>query len=200
MTKMEELERLAGRIAHRVNNLVSGGVEEECADLVAELTRELLAFRSPEPQPPEFRSPAQETPAGPAREGAETILLVEGEPEDRGLVREMLLRQGYRVLEAGCGRQALEICGQHLGAIHLMLTNVLLPDIGGRELAERAAMLRCGMAVIYMSGYTDHEIVFYGILGPGVAALQKPVKGAALAAKLREALESHGASFVGRVP
>ena len=111
MTKMEELERLAGRIAHRVNSLISGGAEDECAELVAELTRELLAFRSPEPQPPEFKSPAQETPAWAAREGAKTILLVEGEPEDRGLDREMLLLQGYRVLEAGCGRQALEICG-----------------------------------------------------------------------------------------
>jgi CheY-like chemotaxis protein len=200
MTKLEELERLAGRIAYRVNHLVSGGVEEECADLVAELTRELLAFRSPETQHPEFGLPARGTAAWAAREGAETILLVDGEPEDRVLVRDILLRQGRRVLEAGCGRQALEICGRGPEAIHVMLTNVLLPDMGGRELAERAALLRPGMAVIYMSGYTDDEIVFYGVLGPAVATLQKPVKGEALAAKLSEALETHGASLVGRVP
>jgi len=96
------------------------------------------------------------------------------------MARERLQELGYAVLEAESGAQALALCAQHDGAIDLLLADILMPDMSGREVAERASMLKPEMGVIYMSGYAEDEIMFYGILGPGVAALQKPVTTEAL--------------------
>jgi DNA-binding response OmpR family regulator len=97
---------------------------------------------------------------------------------------------GYHVLEARHGADALEISGRHQGPIHLMVTDVVMPQMSGRELAQRLAPLRPDMRVLYMSGYTDDAIVRHGVLGAGMAFLSKPFTPDALAAKVREVLET----------
>jgi CheY-like chemotaxis protein len=178
---MDKLERLAGRVAQEFNRLASGNPEEilETATLVSELTEELASTcRLPE---------ACERPRSELEGG--TALLVDSRPEDREAVRPMLEASGYEVLEAACGADAFSLCASHDGPIRLMLTDMLMRDMSGRELAERASSLRPEMSVIYMSGYAGDEVMSCGILGPGVAALEKPVTAEALAQKLRRAAE-----------
>ena len=124
----------------------------------------------------------------PAR-GHETILLVEDEPAVRDLARDVLRAHGYTVLEARHGREALLISERHSGPIHLMLTDVVMPEMSGRELANRLASLRPTMPVIYMSGYTDAAVVHHGVLDPGTTFLQKPFTPDALARKMRQVLD-----------
>ena len=126
--------------------------------------------------------------AGIAR-GSETLLLVEDQKELRELVREMLEMNGYTVVAAGDGLEALEICQRHEGRIDLMLSDVVMPQMGGRELAQRLATLRPEMKVLYMSGYTSNAIVHHGILDPGTMLLQKPFTPDGLARKVREVLD-----------
>src|SRR5256712_9607149 len=121
--------------------------------------------------------------------GSETILVVEDQKELRELVRQMIEMNGYSVVAASEGLEALEICKQHTGAIHLMLSDVVMPQMGGRELAQRLATLRPDMKVLYMSGYTSNAIVHHGILDPGTAFLQKPFTPDGLARKVREVLD-----------
>ena len=96
---------------------------------------------------------------------------------------------GYRVLEARHGAEALEISSRHTGPIHLMVTDVVMPQMSGRELAQRLLPLRPEMRVLYMSGYTDDAIVRHGVLGAGMAFLSKPFTPYALASKVREVLD-----------
>ena len=125
-----------------------------------------------------------------ARSGTETVLLVEDEPAVRMLVLETVKLKGYRVLEAHNGAEALSIAAQHQGPIHLLITDVVMPEMGGRVLAERLAASRLGMKVLYMSGYTDNAIVHHGVLEPGTAFLQKPFTPEALALKVRDVLDA----------
>lgn len=118
----------------------------------------------------------------------ETVLVVEDEPEVRQLARRILAAQGYQVLEARHGEDALLVCEQHPGPIHLLLTDVVMPEMGGPELAERLAPFRREMKVLYMSGYTDDAIVHHGVLTSGAAYLQKPFTPEALARKVWEVL------------
>jgi DNA-binding NtrC family response regulator len=122
--------------------------------------------------------------------GTETILLVEDEEAVRSMVSKVLQNKGYTVLEASHGNDALEVCDKFEGSIHLMVTDVIMPQMSGRELAERLAPLRPEMRVLYMSGYPDNTIVQHGVLKPGTAFLQKPFTISALELKVREILDS----------
>jgi len=124
----------------------------------------------------------------PAAKGTETILLVEDEQGVRELAKEYLELSGYRVLVAKDGNAAVKTAAEYPGAIDLIMTDVVMPGISGRELASKVTALRPGIRVVYMSGYTDQAIVHHGILDSEVMLLQKPFTLSALSAKLREAL------------
>jgi DNA-binding NtrC family response regulator len=123
-------------------------------------------------------------------QGTETILLVEDEQQLRALGRQILMKSGYHVMVAESASAALTICQDYQGPIHLLLTDVVMPLMNGRELAERAARLRPAMKVLYVSGYTDNTIVHHGVLDEGVAFLQKPITPDALRRKLRDVLDN----------
>ncbi|MFZ0431674.1 MAG: ATP-binding protein, partial [Candidatus Acidiferrales bacterium] len=120
--------------------------------------------------------------------GTETILLVEDEKGVRDLTREYLQMSGYSVLDAEDGHTALELAALHSGPIDLLMTDVVMPGISGRELSDRVAKIRPGIKVLFMSGYTDQAVVHHGILETNAVLLQKPFTLLALAAKLRELL------------
>jgi len=120
--------------------------------------------------------------------GSETILLVEDEDQVRTLAADILQRQGYRVLPARGPLEALARAAEHPGAIDLLLTDVVMPELGGRELAERIAKTHPDARVLFMSGYTDDAVVRHGVLEGGVAFLQKPLTPEPLARRVREAL------------
>ncbi len=122
------------------------------------------------------------------RGSSELVLLVEDEKGVRELAREYLETSGYRVIEAQDGHTALELATTHAGSIDVLFTDVVMPGIGGRELAERVAQIRPGIKILYMTGYTDRAIVHHGILETDAVLLQKPFTLGTLAAKLREIL------------
>jgi two-component system cell cycle sensor histidine kinase/response regulator CckA len=123
--------------------------------------------------------------------GKETILLVEDEEQVRAVVLSVLRRQGYHVIPAQNAGEALLLCERHSGKIDLLLTDVVMPQMSGPDLARRLASIRPGMRVLCMSGYTDDSIVRHGVLESGVAFIQKPVTPALLARKVREVLDAH---------
>jgi two-component system, cell cycle sensor histidine kinase and response regulator CckA len=125
-------------------------------------------------------------------EGTETILLVEDDEMVRKLVNEVLDNEGYRLLEAANGVAALSICAQYEEPIHLLLTDVIMPEMSGRDLADRLAAVRPELKVLYMSGYTDDVIVHHGVLDEGTEFIQKPFTPDVLARKIREVLDRPG--------
>ncbi len=127
---------------------------------------------------------------GEALHGDETILLVEDDDSVRQMVREVLVHYGYTVLEARNGREAVDLCGRHPGAVHMMLTDVVMPGMSGKELSEKVTPLQPEMKVLFMSGYTSDAILQREVLDPGVAFIQKPFAVASLARKTREVLDS----------
>ncbi len=124
--------------------------------------------------------------------GAETILLAEDDEQVRHLARSILTRHGYTVLEAKDSKDALAQMGSHAGPVHLLLTDVVMPGINGRELYEKAARKQPGLKVLYMSGYTDNVIARRGVLEDGVHFIHKPFSIRSLAAKVREILDENG--------
>ncbi len=121
--------------------------------------------------------------------GTETVLLVEDEDQVRHVARDILRRSGYTVVEAENAGEALLVCEQHQGPIHLLLTDVVMPKMTGRQLADRLQPLRPEMRVLYMSGYTGGAIVQLDILPPGIAYLQKPLTPTTLLRKIRDLLD-----------
>jgi two-component system cell cycle sensor histidine kinase/response regulator CckA len=119
-------------------------------------------------------------------DGSETILLVEDQPEVQATACDILQQHGYTVLVAGHGGEALQLAAQYAGEIHLLLTDVVMPHVGGRELVRRLVPLRPHMKVLYMSGYTDETVSDYKSLG--AAFVQKPFTLDVLARKVREVL------------
>ena len=122
--------------------------------------------------------------------GTETVLLTEDEEVVRRLTREILSGNGYKVLEAGNGREALLVSEAHRGEIDLLLTDVIMPKMSGRDLGERIRLQRPGLRILYMSGYTDDAILRHGVLENGIPFLQKPFTPEGLARMVREVLDS----------
>jgi CheY-like chemotaxis protein len=135
------------------------------------------------------REKASET-TSPLPCGSETVLLVEDDRTVRLLASEMLEMNGYTVLEACDGREALDLVRRHGHPIDLLLTDVVMPQMSGRQLAEGIADIHPGIRVLYMSGYTDGVIAHHGVLDAGVAYLQKPFTADFLARKVREVLDA----------
>ena len=142
------------------------------------------------PRVKEMASQVQPETAVPSVLGSGTILLVEDEDVLRELGHQLLESMGYRVMEAANGADAILIAGQCRDPIQLLITDVVMPGMSGRELAELLAATRSQMKVLYVSGHFDDVIVHYAMLEPGVAFLQKPFTRDALAKKIQEVLET----------
>ena len=144
---------------------------------------------APIPPPPPVQAvvvpPAEmvETP-----KAMETILVVEDEGGIRALVRKILRRQGYTVIEASTGEEAMKFCQENTGKIDLLITDMMMPNMGGRELAETLVQQCHGMKVLYVSGYTDDATIYAGDFPPGTAFLQKPFTLGSLLDKVKEVL------------
>jgi PAS domain S-box-containing protein len=124
--------------------------------------------------------------------GSETILLVEDEEQVRAVARGILSRQGYRLVVAQNAGEALLLCEKHPGAIDLLLSDVVMPQMSGPELARRLGALRPGMKILCMSGYTDDAVIRHGALEAGIAFIQKPFTPDTLTRKVREVLDADG--------
>jgi CheY-like chemotaxis protein len=122
-------------------------------------------------------------------QGTETVLLVEDEATVRSVAREVLQMVGYTVLEAATGEEALQRVEQHSGPIHLLVTDVVMPGMDGRELAVRLMINYPAMQVLYLSGYTDEAIAHHRVLQAGIELLHKPFTPEALARRVREVLD-----------
>lgn len=163
----------------------SGGSVEVYSEPSKGTSVKVYLPRIDQPASLETESAAQRAPRG-----SETILVVEDEDMVRTLVRETLEREGYKVMDAADPLDARRIADQFRGHIHLLITDVVMPKVSGRELAVQLTRKRPQMQVLYMSGYTDNAIVNSGVLQKEVAFLQKPFTPAALTQKVREVLES----------
>jgi two-component system, cell cycle sensor histidine kinase and response regulator CckA len=149
------------------------------------------AFKVYLPRAENPRPAAGARPGGAAApRGSETVLLVEDEEGVRKLTRYVLLACGYTVVGARDGAEALRLAEQHTGRIALLLTDVVMPGMSGREVAERLGKMHPGIKVLFVSGYTDDEVVRHGILEAQVAFLQKPFSPTSLAVKVREVLDA----------
>ena len=144
--------------------------------------------------PPTTVDATGESPAAPTADdsiGTETVLVAEDEAQMRTLLRRCLTGRGYTVLEASHGREALDVAAAHDGPIHLLLTDVVMPHMSGNELARRLLAARPGLRVLFLSGYSDEAIERHGVLAPGSAFLQKPVRPDVLARTVRQVLDSN---------
>jgi CheY-like chemotaxis protein len=136
----------------------------------------------------EITPPAAKSTA--VQHGHETILVVEDAKMVRNFVEKILTESGYTVLMASNGMEALQLCQEYTDPIHLLLTDVVMPGMSGRELSEQIILLRPEIKTLYMSGHTDHAIVHHGLLEPGISFLQKPFNTTALTRELRKVLDT----------
>ena len=141
---------------------------------------------------PTSASPAAEARSAPVGDlaGTETIVIAEDQREVRLAASTALRRLGYTVLEASNGPEALAIVHAHEGPIHLLLTDVVMPAMSGRELAAAVKSLRPSIRVLYASGYADDAIVRHGVLDSGLSFIQKPFTPQGLGVKVREVLNA----------
>jgi len=121
--------------------------------------------------------------------GSETILVVEDDDAIRTLIREVLEKLGYVVHQAGSGAEAMQLCERYPGRIDLVVSDVIMPSMGGRELAARLALSRPEIKILFMSGYTDNAILHHDVLPPRTTFLEKPFMTRTLARKVREVLD-----------
>ncbi|HLG12911.1 MAG TPA: PAS domain S-box protein [Blastocatellia bacterium] len=122
--------------------------------------------------------------------GTETVLVVEDDPVVRSLTVTILLDQGYTVLEAASGNEALDLVEKYSAPVHVLLTDVVMPQMSGKELADKVNSVRPGIRTLFVSGYPDDTIVHHGVLAAGVALLEKPFTPKSLALKLRQVLDA----------
>ena len=142
------------------------------------------------PQMAEAVSPDRPAPTAASSAGTETILLVDDDEALRAMATRFLEPAGYTVLSAASGDEALRLLDRYQGAVHLLLSDVVMPGIDGRRLAEQLGMTRPQMRVLYMSGYTNDTVVRHGVLDGQVSYLEKPFSAAALCRKVRTTLDS----------
>jgi two-component system cell cycle sensor histidine kinase/response regulator CckA len=142
---------------------------------------------------PRTREPVAPPPAGETAAGGatrqETILLVEDNTQVREVTCGILERQGYTVLPASCAEEALRLSGDHAGTIDLLLTDVIMPGMSGKELSEQLSHERAGLKTLFVSGHTGEVVVSHDVLEPGVAFLQKPFTLLDLTRKVRQVLD-----------
>jgi CheY-like chemotaxis protein len=122
--------------------------------------------------------------------GTETVLVVEDDAAVRAITTLALKGYGYTVLEAGGGTDAIRICAEYDGPIDILISDVVMPEMGGRRVAEMVSAARPGVRVLFLSGYTDDTVVRFGVLHDEVAFLQKPFTPVSLARKVREVLDA----------
>lgn len=127
----------------------------------------------------------------PLRRGQETILLVEDEPTLLELGELLLETQGYRVLTAGTPGEAIRLAEEHTGNIHLLMTDVVMPEMNGRDLAKKLLSQNQNLKCLFTSGYTANVIAYHGVLDENVHFIQKPFSRRDLAAKVREVLDQN---------
>lgn len=127
----------------------------------------------------------------PTLQGNERVLVVEDDPSVRKIAAKNLIRFGYTVFSAANGDEALAICREHKKEIDVLLTDVVMPGMSGKELVQKLQGQGMEISVVYMSGYTDNAIVHHGVLDPGLFFLQKPFSPESLASKVREALNQN---------
>jgi len=138
-------------------------------------------------------TPQARNGAIPAKAGSEPVLVVEDDAMVRSLFRSALSGQGYTILEASTGHEALRLSAEHPGPIQLVITDMILPGgLNGREVTERLAAIRPELDALYMSGYSDEVILRCGTLGQDAAFLQKPFTPEVLADKVRQILDRSG--------
>jgi CheY-like chemotaxis protein len=150
----------------------------------------LAPFGTEQFQPPSKTAP----PLATAPKGTETVLVVEDQDGIRDIVRESLRRNGYKVLIAADGNEALQMASAYPDPIHLLVTDLVMPNIGGRELAQRLTPLRPRMKVLFMSGYSEHSALDgeNEDMDPSATVLQKPFSLDALARNVRRVLDEPG--------
>ncbi len=136
-------------------------------------------------------SGSHDEPVAPVRGGHETVLVV----EDEGIVRQVAMRilrkSGYTAFEAANAQEALELIEDYRDPIHLLITDVVMPGMNGKELAQRILKWRPDLAVLYMSGYSEDIVMHRGILEPGIAFIEKTFTGPVLLRKVRDVLDQH---------
>jgi CheY-like chemotaxis protein len=147
------------------------------------------SFRIYLPRAIEAETPAPPEAGGPLPRGTETILLVEDDAPVRSLAALLLVRQGYTVLPCASGLEAIEALGKTSGPVHLMITDVIMPGMNGRVLAQQVLLLRPGIRVLFASGYTSSLAADQGVLEKGVEVLSKPYTGESLARRVRDVLD-----------
>jgi CheY-like chemotaxis protein len=146
----------------------------------------LLPRASKEPSASPVAPPREQLPSG----GHETLLIVEDEPVVRKLTVRALSEKGYHILEAEDGPSALAEANSHPGELHLLVTDVVMPGMNGKELADQLTAERPDLRVLYISGYAEHAVVRQGVLQEGIAFLSKPFDLAELARTVRKVLDA----------